>query len=104
MANVLVEESYLQAIASAIRSKSSSSNTFTPSEMSQAINNIYIPTLGSKLIVDNGVYTAASDNLDGFSVVTVEVPILEDSWQGTQSQYQALGSYDSNIAYFIVET
>lgn len=80
MANVLIEESYLQAIASAIRSKGGSSDTFKPSEMSQAIDNIYIPTLGSKLIIDDGVYAAASDGLDGFDVVTVEVPILEDSW------------------------
>lgn len=40
MANVLVEESYLQNIASAIRTKSGSNNTYTPAQMATAISNI----------------------------------------------------------------
>ena len=45
MSNVLVEESSLQNIATAIRAKNGSSDTYTPSEMSTAISNI--PTGGS---------------------------------------------------------
>ena len=40
MANVLVEESSLQSIANAIRSKNGLSDTYTPSQMSTAILNI----------------------------------------------------------------
>ena len=40
MANVLVEESCLQNIANAIRSKSGVSDTYTPSQMATAISNI----------------------------------------------------------------
>ena len=70
MANVLVEESYLQSIASAIRSKNELSDTYTPSQMAPAILNI---------------------------------PMIEGAWQGTQSEYVSLSSYDSNTAYIIVE-
>ena len=44
MANVLVERQSLQNIADAIRDKNGSSDTYTPSEMSQAI--LDIPTGG----------------------------------------------------------
>lgn len=40
MANVLVEESYLQGIANAIRSKNGTLNTYTPAQMEQAIRDI----------------------------------------------------------------
>lgn len=40
MANVLVEESYLQDIADSIRLKNGTQNTYTPSQMANAINNI----------------------------------------------------------------
>lgn len=40
MANVLVEESYLQDIANAIRTKNGSNDTYTPAEMATAIEDI----------------------------------------------------------------
>ena len=40
MANVLVREEYLESIADAIRYKNSGSDTYTPSQMSQAITDI----------------------------------------------------------------
>lgn len=46
MANVLVERQSLQNIADAIRDKNGSSDTYTPSEMSQAI--LDIPTGGGE--------------------------------------------------------
>lgn len=33
--------------------------------------------LGSKTITENGVYLASDDNLDGFSIVSVDVPAQE---------------------------
>ena len=78
MANVLVENSSLQAIATAIRAKNGSSDTYKPSEMSGAI--LAIPTGGgggditveSKSITANGEYTAPSGK--AYSPVTVNVP------------------------------
>lgn len=32
------------------------------------------PVLGTKRITENGTYTASSDNLDGYSSVTTDVP------------------------------
>lgn len=40
MANVLVEEQYLQDIANAIRGKNGLTDTYTPAQMSTAISNI----------------------------------------------------------------
>ena len=40
MANVLVEENSLTAIANAIRQKNSLNTTYKPSEMDEAINNL----------------------------------------------------------------
>lgn len=39
------------------------------------IGNVIEPTLGTKTITVNGTYNASSDNLDGFSSVTVDVPL-----------------------------
>lgn len=51
MAKVLVTESYLTGIADAIRSKNGTSDTYTPSEMSEAILNI--PTGGNTYTLEN---------------------------------------------------
>jgi len=40
MADVLVERTSLEDIATAIRTKTDSEDTYTPSEMSKAINNM----------------------------------------------------------------
>ena len=78
MANVLVQESSLQAIADAIRAKNRSRNTYTPAEMAPAIRNI--PSGGGgeavlipKTITENGVSHAVDDEADGYSDVTVAV-------------------------------
>ena len=78
MANVLVQESSLQAIAAAIRLKNGSAATYTPSQMAAAIEAISggggSPTsLGSKTIKTNGTFQASSDGVDGFSDVTTDV-------------------------------
>lgn len=42
MANVLVNDASLTAIANAIRAKTNSTDTYTPAEMAEAINAIEI--------------------------------------------------------------
>jgi len=74
MGRALITNSYLQAIASAIRTKLQSQNTYTPSQMAPAILSIpprSEPVLGTKVITYNGVFNASDDNLDGYSEVTV---------------------------------
>lgn len=74
MANVFVENSYLKAIANAIRSKLGVTTKYKPSEMASAINSIVgQATLGTKSITANGIYDAEDDSLDGYSEVTVSV-------------------------------
>lgn len=75
MSKVLVTESYLDDIADAIRNKNGTENTYKPSQMAAAIEALPGPsTLGMKIISENGSYDPASDNLDGYSGVTVNVP------------------------------
>lgn len=76
MANVLVRESSLEAIADAIREKLNTEDTYKPGEMADAIESISGggSSLGTKSITANGTYNASSDSLDGYSQVTVNVP------------------------------
>ena len=73
MANVLVRESSLQAIANAIRGKTGGSDTYTPAQMGPAVlaMNGNSAVLGTKVITYNGTFLAADDSLDGYSSVTV---------------------------------
>lgn len=79
MTKVLVTERNLQDIASAIRSKNGSNDSYRPGDMAAAIR--AIPTGGtlvSKTITQNGSYDAEDDNADGYSDVTVNVtPTLQ---------------------------
>lgn len=77
MSNVLVNDASLTAIANAIRSKLSTSDTYKPGQMASAIQSI--PTggsavLGTKSITANGTYNASSDGYDGYSQVVANVP------------------------------
>ena len=76
MSQVLVSESNLTGIANAIRAKNGSSDTYTPAEMATAIGNIPTgsATLITKSVTANGTYAASSDNADGYSSVSVNVP------------------------------
>lgn len=63
MANVLVEKQTLQDIANAIRTKDSTSETMTPSQMSTRIINI--PSGGGeKPVLPNGIHFQSSTNSD----------------------------------------
>ena len=76
MARVVVNDAYLTDIADAIRAKNGTQNTYTPAEMSSAIDAIPTggsSTLGTKTITANGTYDASDDSLDGYSEVTVNV-------------------------------
>ena len=74
MGNVLVQESSLRAIADAIRAQSGSEGTYTPAEMAEAVAAI-APVLLEKVFTENGAYSAASEGADGYSEVTVNVPV-----------------------------
>lgn len=75
MGKVLVEESSLSGIGSAIRQKNGTNTTYKPSEMAAAIAAISgTATLGTKSVVANGSYAASGDNLDGYSSISVNVP------------------------------
>ena len=76
MANVLVQDTALTAIADAIREKNGSTDTYKPGEMAAAISEI---SVGSAAVVEelnitnNGTYTAP-EGIDGYSPVVVNVP------------------------------
>ena len=73
MTKVLVTESYLSDIADSIRSKTGSSATYTPAEMSDAIDGISssggITPSGTKTITTNG-----SHDVTAYATASVSVP------------------------------
>lgn len=76
MAKVLVTESYIRDIASAIRAKNGRSASYTPSQMAAAIGSIQ--SAGALSIISytfssNGSYSASSFDADAFSSVVVAV-------------------------------
>lgn len=98
MANVLVQDTSLTAIADAIREKNGSTDTYKPGEMAAAISEI---SVGSAAVVEelnitsNGTYTVP-EGVDGYSPVVVNVP------QGGAPSAEALkvsGNCSSRFAY-----
>ena len=80
MANVLVEEASLQAVANAIRSKTGGSDAYTPSQMGPAIQALETGSSGTfvaKTVTAPGTYTAANDNADGYSSIINIIPWYE---------------------------
>ena len=72
MANVLVEEGSLQAVADGLRYANGTANTYTPAQMGPAVQGLK-KTLVSKTVTANGTYDPADDSADGYSGVTVNV-------------------------------
>ena len=93
----LIDLSIMNDIADAINLKLGSSGTMTPTQM--ASNIISIPsgsgTTAPSTFISNGVYPASSDNLDGYSIVTVSVPTTSLS----QLSVSANGSYIAPSGY-----
>ena len=73
MSNAVITNETLTLIANAIRMKGGASGTMKPSQMPSAIAAIPTGTYTTKTITQNGVYNAASDNVNGYSSVTVSV-------------------------------
>ena len=76
MSKVLVNESSLTGIANAIRGKNGETTTYKPSEMAAAITAISggaEPVIEALSVTANGTYTA-TDGVDGYSPITVNVP------------------------------
>lgn len=97
MAQVLISDSYLAAIADAIREKLGVSTEYLPSEMAAAIESISTggtAVLVSKTVTENGTYDPADDNADGYSSVTVNV-----SGGGGSGIYWARSSYEFDASF-----
>ena len=80
MANYIASDTDLTSVANAIRTKGGTSSSLVfPSGFVTAIQNIPSggsATLITKSITANGTYNASSDSADGYSQVSVAVPVL----------------------------
>lgn len=59
---------------------------------------IHIDTVPSRLINNNG------SGIIQYSKEDIKIFVEETTWQGTQEEYDALATHDSNITYFIEES
>lgn len=76
MAKVLVTESYLTSVGSAIRAKNRTNRTYLPSEMASAIEELKTEAdlfISSKTFSENGSYSPLSFGLNYFSDIVVSV-------------------------------
>ena len=74
MAKVLITESYLSAIATAIRTKGGTVADLAPADMADAIDDLpQAAVLEAGSATANGTYTPSTGK-DGFSQFTVAIP------------------------------
>ena len=109
MSKVLVNESSLTGIADAIRGKNGSTDTYKPSEMAAAITAIEggaaEPVIEALEVTSNGTYTA-TDGVDGYSPITVNVPQdgspPEDAFvlSGNMNHWDYNGKWDKFITAY----
>ena len=78
---------YFKDINESLKRKYGTQEDFSYSEMAPAIDNIPSGggTLITKTVTDNGIYNAADDEADGYSVVTVSIPTTQEVLYGNQS-------------------
>lgn len=72
MSRAMITESYLTGIANAIRAKLGVQDTYTPPQMSAAIDAIPTVTVEALSVTQNGTYTAPTGK--AYSPVTVAIP------------------------------
>lgn len=121
MSNYNVTDTELTSVANAIRTKGSTSAGLSfPDGFVTAIGNIPTGGGGSTLITKsisaNGTYAASSDNADGYSSVTVNVPMLyvkagqytvAESWESGKTGKEMItdalaGLYDANAFSYVL--
>ena len=77
---------YFKDINESLKRKYGTQEDFSYSEMAPAIDNISSGgILITKTVVDDGVYSAADDEADGYSVVTVAIPTTQGVQYGNTS-------------------
>ncbi len=95
MSKKIYEESNIQDIASAIRAKNGTQNTYTTGQMAEAIRNIETqPDLEELSASENGTYTPSSGK-DGFSRVNVNVQSGGGSAILVQKMITSNGTYNA---------
>lgn len=108
MANVLVEESSLSAIADSIRAKNGTATTYKPAEMSGAID--ALPTGGGDMQTKSVSYTPTETaqsgtvtpdvGYDGLSSVSVSVGAIDDEYVGSGITRRSIADLDLTGATF----
>lgn len=104
MSKKLYEESNIQAIANAIRSKNGENETYNTSEMASAILEISTSTEPDLEILSadaNGTYYP-SDGKDGFSQVVVNIPNMGKRFCVTETVVSILQRNIDMIAVEVV--
>ena len=121
MSDYRVKDTDLESVANAIRTKGGTGASLSfPEGFVSAVQNIPTgggTTLIAKSVTENGTYNASSDNADGYSSVSVAVPILfeyvytytvQESWESgqtgdTMAKAVLNGHYDADsAAYYMV--
>lgn len=66
-------------------------------------NNRRITVANLKTLLAELPAVTAADNGKSLEVVGGAWATVQRTWTGTQAQYDALGTYDPNVTYYIVE-
>lgn len=95
---VLIENSTMQGIANAIRTKTNTNNTMLPSQMASLITNIQSGGVNLPNNIHTGTFTVASDTIDaqtfehGFNSAPTFLIVLIDEVTTMTSPYSIIGA------------